>query len=478
LNATNCAPRLEESEVAKIVADIQDTDRKRHPERYQREESESSEVRGLSSQESLSSRSEIAGSGGRWPDPLAAAAFCGLLGDFVTALDSYTEADPVALLGQGLVALGNAIGRGPYFAVEGSAYHYTNEFVVLVGATGKGRKGTSLQHVKSFLIPADPSWGLCIKSGLSSGEGLIYHIRDGDGDPEGKDLGVLDKRLLVIETEFGSVLRKIAREGNVLSPVMRDAWDGETLQTLTKNNSVCVTRPHVSLIGHITDAELRRHLDRTEIANGFLNRHLLLAVRRSKYLPDGRAVPDELRHEFVTRFREVLEFTSKVERMRRSPEAGDLWRTEYRRLSDGRPGLLGAATSRAEAHVLRLSMIYALAARSKVIHCEHLEAALAVWAHAEATAGYVFGDAIGDPVADTVLQAIRKTPNGLNRTEIYGLFNRHESRSAIERALTLLESQGHIDYTQEETGGRPRQVYRATQGSAESDRSEETETAV
>ena len=189
-------------------------------------------------------------------------------------------------------------------------------------------------------------------------------------------------------------------------------------------------------------------------------------------------MPDELRHEFVTRFREVLEFTSKVERMRRSPEAGDLWRAEYRRLSDGRPGLLGAATSRAEAHVLRLSMLYALSARSKVIHREHLEAALAVWAHAEATASYVFGDAIGDPVADTVLQAIRKTPNGLNRTEIYGLFNRHESRSAIERALTLLESQGHIDYTQEETGGRPRQVYRATQGSAESDRSEETETAV
>lgn len=446
-----------------------------YSEGYKREVSESGEVRGLSSQKSLSSRSDIAGSGGGWPDPLAPAAFCGLLGDFVTALDPYTEADPVALLGQCLVAVGNAIGRGPYYAVEGSAYHFTNEFVVLVGDTGKGRKGLSLQQVKSFLMPADLEWSGCIKSGLSSGEGLIYHIRDGDGDPEGKDLGVSDKRLLVIETEYASVLRKIAREGNVLSPVLRDAWDGETLSTLTKNHAVCATRPHVSLIGHITDSEMRRHLDRTEIANGFLNRHLLLAVSRSKYLPDGRAVPDELRDEYVRRFRDVLEFARTVKRMRRSPEASELWAAEYRRLSDGRPGLLGAATSRAEAHVLRLSMLYALLARSSVIEIEHLKAALVIWAYADATAAYVFGNALGDPVADTILLAIRKNPDGLSRTIIHGLFNRHEPASSIERALTLLRSLGHIDCKEEKTDGRPRQVYRVTQGSAESDKSEETE---
>jgi hypothetical protein len=79
--------------------------------------------------------------------------------------------------------------------------------------------------------------------GLSSGEGLIYAVRDraeGEnkkGEKMVVDEGVEDKRLLVLEAELAGVLKVMNREGNTLSPVIRQAWDDGALQTLTKNRS-------------------------------------------------------------------------------------------------------------------------------------------------------------------------------------------------------------------------------------------------
>src|SRR5262245_44300396 len=58
-----------------------------------------------------------------WPDPLAEAAYHGLAGEYVRALEPHTEADPAAVLVQLLVAVGNVVGRGPHFAVEGDLHH-------------------------------------------------------------------------------------------------------------------------------------------------------------------------------------------------------------------------------------------------------------------------------------------------------------------------------------------------------------------
>ena len=51
-----------------------------------------------------------------------------------------------------------------------------------------------------------------------------------------EDEGVKDKRLLVFEGEFANVLKVLRREGNTLSPTLRNAWDNGRLNTLTKNS--------------------------------------------------------------------------------------------------------------------------------------------------------------------------------------------------------------------------------------------------
>jgi hypothetical protein len=105
-----------------------------------------------------------------WPNPPSAEAFHGLAREIVRAIEPHSEASPVALLVQTLVAFGSAVGRDPHFVVEADR-HAANLFVVIVGATSKGRKGTSLSQVRRLLQATDPAWeSEHIKSGLSSGE--------------------------------------------------------------------------------------------------------------------------------------------------------------------------------------------------------------------------------------------------------------------------------------------------------------------
>ena len=108
-----------------------------------------------------------------WPAAPSEDAFHGPAGEFVIRTAPHTEADPMALLIQFLVAFGVAAGRDAYWPIEASRHH-PNEFAVLVGPSSKGRKGSAWDHVEAVLAGADPAFaGDGLVTGLSSGEGLI-----------------------------------------------------------------------------------------------------------------------------------------------------------------------------------------------------------------------------------------------------------------------------------------------------------------
>ena len=396
-----------------------------------------------------------------WP-VLADEARFGLVGDILETIDPHTEADPVAVLGNLLCWFGNAIGRGAFVRV-GADLHYLNLFVALVGETAKGRKGTSRGQVRDLMLEVDQEWAEeRVLGGLSSGEGLIFAVRDRviSEDKKGEeivlDAGVEDKRLLVEESELAGTLKVMTREGNTLSPVTRQAWDGGRLQVMTRNNPMKATDAHVSIVGHITKAELLRHLTETEAANGFANRFLWLMVRRSKKLPFGGEWYKVETTSLVRRLREALEFGRSPVEIGWGKSARTVWPEIYGPLSEGKPGLFGAVTGRAEAQVVRLAALYAVLDLSEDIEGEHLMAALALWDYAEASARYVFGDATGDPVADQILDAVRDAGgDGMTRTEISNLFGRHKNAGRINRALSMLLAVRRVGRESEDTGGRP-----------------------
>ena len=110
---------------------------------------------------------------------------------------------------------------------------------------------------------------------------------------------------------------------------------------------------------------------------------------------------------------------------------------------------------------MRLATLYATLSCSQVIRAEHLEAGLAVWEYCEASARYIFGDVLGDPTADTIMQALRQAPNGLTRTAINDLFGGRRPSTEISRALTALQELGRARVSRHETGGRPTDVWSA-----------------
>jgi hypothetical protein len=379
-----------------------------------------------------------------WP-VLDQDAYQGIAGRIVRSIEPETEADPVAILAQLLVMAGNLVGRQPYFVVEGTSHH-ANLFAVLVGSTARGRKGTSEGRVRQLLRSVDDKWNLDnVKTGLVSGEGLVWNVRDErwgknkKGEEELLDEGVEDKRLLVVEPEFAAVLRVCRRETNTLSPTLRSAWDSGTLRTLAKNSPAKATDAHISIIGHITVEELRRALAEVDGFNGFANRFLWVAVRRSKLLPDGGRDLDL--SPYADRLALAVERARSDGRMQRDETAAALWRQAYAKLADDDAGgLLAAVISRAEAQVLRLSMIYALLDGSSTIRQEHLRAALAVWWYCRRSAAIIFGRG-GDPLEQKVLDAIRRQP-GAGRREIHRTLGNHVRAATLVGILAKLRDAG------------------------------------
>jgi hypothetical protein len=468
--AGRCQPPMSESEALKIVSDLQSK--------------ESAQEQQFENQPLPSST---------WPS-LHPDAFVGLAGEIVQAIEPSTEADPIALLVSLLVGFGSMIGRRSFFVVEGTR-HYANEFAVLVGRTAKGRKGTSEGRIRSLFELVDPEWTKeRIQSGLTSGEGLIWAVRDPiyetkpikeKGRIVGSELvmtdtGVDDKRLLALESELASMLRAAKRETNTLSPTVRAAWDGSPLRILTKNSPATASESHISILGHITMEELIRALAAVEVFSGFANRFLWVAVRRSKILPDGGADLDISR--FVEPLFQAVELAKDGGELKRSPEAAEIWRGIYYDLAgkhDG--GLFGAVTSRSEAHILRLSMIFALLDRSLEIQAEHIRGANAVWQYASDSARMIF-NSTGDSLADRVLAAIREEP-GISRSGLHRKLKNHCKAEDLLRALAELRDAGVAHCKTMQTAGRPAETWVLSRGcelskegsKASSERSEQGE---
>jgi hypothetical protein len=474
LNTHRCRPPLTAQEIDRLAADV--------VQRYPRGRTSSPPP--VADREPVDDRTGDEESAAScvelppWP-VLAPEALHGLTGDLVRVIGPHTESDPVALLLQFLTAFGNVIGRTAYVPIEADR-HYMNLFSVLVGDTSRGRKGTSAGYIRRLLLVADEDWvRFRILAGLSSGEGLIWAVRDAirkmerqsgaKGQPARYveieiDPGVADKRAYIVEPEWGTTLRMLERHGNSLSGVSRQAWESGRLSTLVKHAAAVATDAHISITGHITRQELLRYLERTEVASGFANRHLFALVRRAQYLPRGGQVPEVMLASLSARITRAIRQARLYTEIGFTEPAWEVWEAVYPSLSAGKPGLLGAVISRAEAQTRRLAALYALLDEVMEVRPEHLLAGIAVWEYAEHSACFIFGDALGDPVADEILRALQGAgPNGLTRTELHGLFGRHRGTTDIGRALRVLLEHRLVTMSQDcSTGGRPAERWRAT----------------
>ena len=402
-----------------------------------------------------------------WPLPPSAPAWRGVTGDLALAIAPHTEADPAAILIQLIVAFGNLLGRKAHWKVGGTK-HYTNLFACIVGRSSKARKGSGWDLVRFVLEMVDGDWARTrIQDGLQSGHGLIGAVRDDRSEAGQIIQGVSDKRILILEEEFASILAPMGCSANPtgkqMCGIIRKFWSGGDAQLLKLHNQVKATNAHVSMVGHISFDELRQCLSKVDTVNGFANRFLWCCARRSGFLPNGGKFHEVDLMPFIIRMKEIAHFceclTSR-DVYELDDEANEFWDPVYRDISDPPPGDAGNILGRAEAQTKRLAMFFAIQERDFSIRVRHLESALAMWHYCEDSVYNIWGLAEDAKAHQAVLTAMREAGATMSRTEISrAAFGGHVNRDALTGILSGLLSERRISQAEEVRAGRKTIVY-------------------
>jgi hypothetical protein len=189
---------------------------------------------------------------------------------------------------------------------------------------------------------------------------------------------------------------------------------------------------------------------------------LLVAARRSKYLPLGGRVDDRALGAISDELHRALEAARNAGELQFDEAVSALWCEIYILLSADRVGQYGEATARAEAQVLRLALIYALLDSAPVIRLEHLFAAVALWDYCDRSAAFLFGDSRSDRIEDAVIRELRAFDVWMTREALVNALGRHSAGAKLQRAIDPLLRDGLMERREEPTLGRPRELFRAT----------------
>lgn len=390
-----------------------------------------------------------------WPEPPGSDAFHGLPCRLVDLITPFVESDPASILVQFLTAFGIAVGIRPHFMV-GATRHPPATYIGLVGQTSRARKGTSWDPIESLFRQADSQFAARIMSGIGSGERLVGLVAD---PPD--EVTHVDRRLLLQEPELARMLTAINREGSTLSAYLRAAYDGKPLRNEVKKDKASSSIHLIGIIGHSTAEELRDQLKEDQIRNGLANRIAWFLTRRTQLLPDPPTFEGPDIEEAVAELRAKRDAAAALQRLQRSSAAQRAWADWYSDLGDDDLGVTGAIMARAEAQVIRFSIIYALTDASATIELEHFRAAVALWDYSMRCVTLIWGRETGDPIADQILEELAYGP--LTKSQISKeVFSGNLAAPYLTRAGRMLERRGRIVRERRPLSGRgrPPEVWR------------------
>jgi Bifunctional DNA primase/polymerase, N-terminal/Primase C terminal 2 (PriCT-2) len=256
---------------------------------------------------------------------------------------------------------------------------------------------------------------------VSSGEGLVYAIRDPGfaQGPRGRvpDPGVDNKCLMIDQDEFGATLAAIMRSGSTLSATMRTLWDCRPVGSATKTSPTYCKEPYTTLSASITPSELMgrmfdKHDTSSSADNGFGNRPLYLWVKRDKYVSHPKATPDltEMMEEVARNILHVYEVLKPKGAFLSTPigwsrEAYDLYDREYRRidkLQDGASANAGKLLVRLAVYTRKIATILSVVNGEYEISIGALEAAISWVEYAAGTINAIAASAVERQKAKTL----------------------------------------------------------------------------
>ena len=402
------------------------------------------------------------------PPQLAPEGLYGLIGDIARTGSAGKEVNPDSVALAAIIRLSALVARDLYLQI-GDERHSLNLYGLHVGRSMLGGKGESFALLKRIeaKLASDKNGGAVTlgqshTSGLSSREGLTMLIHDGYSHGKEDYPPVNDKRLFIRESEFANLLAQSKRDGNTISPALRDVWDaGQSIKPLTKNNQIWASDPHIGLHGAITPIEFRAKLDSNEASNGFLNRFLVIFAERTRLIPFPERTKQIDVDILANRIEKVVMWakggypeSKYTRRMEMSDSAKAIWSTAYFQIK--KRGALGetinAMLERRAPITLRLAALFAVTDLTLIIEAQHLQAALA-WAeyHLESIV-FIFGS---DPKQKEKAEHLNEyrtrimtaLANGgwVTRTAIRKAFSNRLDTNLLDEALAGMLADKHIE---------------------------------
>lgn len=410
------------------------------------------------------------------------AMFYGVLGRLAQRAADGTEVNPVAAMAAAMSWLSASIGRNTCIPV-GDQWHNLRLYTLNIGRSSRGGKGMALDLLKRVTKRIGEAHdGLRPQmhtGGLSSREGLAFLIHDGYREGREEVPPITDKRLFIVETEFANVLAQGKREGNTLSSVLRDAWDGVSIKPATRSSRIWATRPHIALHGCITPTELRGRMASNDLSNGFANRFMMVWAERIGVVPFPSRASDEVVSGFAHELAAVIRFglagypdRDQPQLLSFQPAAADLFSNQYREYAKPHPSgeLITGLLQRRAPMLLRMAGLFAVADRLMQIKRDHVAAAAAWMDYYAQSVAFVFSptvDVDGEAHRNDNAEKLARFLNGrdwVSRTEIANAcFKKAITKKDFDAAIEHLAIEHRIERRTVEVCSRVKRTdYRVT----------------
>ncbi|WP_433256319.1 DUF3987 domain-containing protein [Streptosporangium sp. CA-135522] len=351
------------------------------------------------------------------------AAFSGLFGRITNALDTYTEGSKVGVLVSLMSGFSAYAGHGP--TVEtGKGDSPLALWTVLVGPSGRGRKGTATSLAMRVLSQAFNTFhDDAVIYGLpATGLGYITELSD-------RAEGGTATPVQFIEEEGDSFIANARRDTKV-GVYLRKSWDAQTIAHKTKQDDLRVRRPHVGVIMHCQPRNWAAISGTKDATGGTYNRFLPVWVQQSKTLPVFEASnASEVIRAAARELRNAADYARQVDSVIVPRHVAETFEAKHRPIIEAMISSeeMSQYAERAMAYMIRLAALYALSERRDEVSEADFDAALALVSYSIETIAYILPQADTSEEASMTIKVeafIREAENtGRTATEIYRAFN-------------------------------------------------------
>jgi hypothetical protein len=372
-------------------------------------------------------------------------AWYGLSKEYLALVGPRTEASPNYHLAAFLTAVGASLGRRVY--LERSGRLHPNLFVVLVGRSGGGRKGTAVGFGTQLAYGIDPKLGFV--NGLDSREGFLEHLGE-----IGKKQSHGSMSAIVHLSELRSLIEKTQVQGQGgIVPLLCDAYDApDELAIHTRKNPISISKPVVSMLAATTTMWMEGLTDK-DLHGGLGNRICWIFGQPGSPIAHPPALDGKRWRKLLAQLKRKLHHwhTDKATPFSLSMEAAEHWTKIYSSLYTrglGDDPLISVLSERMQNHCLKAALVWAALDGTSVISMPHLEAGFAFAEFLYDNLWKLFRGFGASPMAkldQKIIEAVKEAgPGGIRQRYLKKRFWRTDAELFNKRLYYLTMNDGPL----------------------------------